>query len=149
MYMYIQYASKKVNTATLPYLTFTYIPILLPLSTLLLPFHTLLYTCTCTTFALVYCCVGSSACICINVLLFKAHRLPRAVQCRFVAGIYCRGRDLVLHFTCKCSCKRLVNYFQVHVYKLPCPTLPLPFCTLGLPFPTFTTLSYPTLPSVP
>ena len=104
---------------TLPYLYIYIYPYCypwVPYCYLSVPYYN--YTCTCTTFALVYCCVGSSACICINVLLFKAHCLPRAVQCRFVAGIYCRGRDLVLHFTCKCSCKRLVNYFQVHVYKL-------------------------------
>ena len=75
-----------VPFATLPYATFTY-PYCypwVPLGTLLLP----------TTTA--YCFANSAAVAVreydysyiINMLLIKAHCLPRAVQCRFVAGTY-------------------------------------------------------------
>ena len=83
----------KINTATLPYL-YLYVPFAtLPYATFTYPTATFPYP---TTTAC--CCVNSAAVAVralneydysyINVLLFKAHCLPRVVQCRFVAGIY-------------------------------------------------------------
>ena len=95
---------KKINTATLPYLTFTFTYLLLPYPTL--PLHTHTATLGYPTATFLYptttacCCVNSAAVAVhalneydysyINVLLFKAHCLPRVVQCRFVIGL-CRG----------------------------------------------------------
>ena len=86
---------KKVNTATLPYLTFTFTYLVLLYPTLPLHTHTATFLYPTTT----ACCCGNCAVVAvralneydysyINVLLCKAHCLPRVVQCRFVAGIY-------------------------------------------------------------
>ena len=103
-YAWVIYSTrqKKVNTATLPYPTFTFTYLLLPYPTLPLHTHTATLGYPTATFlyrtTTAYCCVNSAAVAVralneydysyINVLLFKAHCLPRAVQCCFVAGLY-------------------------------------------------------------